>query len=144
MSTSYDTNTQLKKNTSDGVLQSEYAQIIGSLMYLLNCTRPNIVYAVSRLSRYTHIPNKNHWTALERLAKYLRGTIDYGLKFESSPPILEGYTDANWIFDSDEIKFTSGYVFTIGGGAILEIIQANMYSSVHHGVRVDRFREGMF
>ena len=34
-------------------------------------------------------------TALEKLAKYLRGTIDYGLKFESSPPILEGYSDVN-------------------------------------------------
>ena len=87
-------------------------------MYLMNCTRPDIAYAVSRLSRYTHNPNKDHWTALERLAKYLRGTIDYGLKFESYPPILEGYSDANWISDSDEIKSTSGYVFTLGGGAV--------------------------
>ena len=84
----------------------------------MNCTRPNIAYIISKLSRYTHNPNKDHWIPLERLAKYLRGTIDYGLKFESSPPILEGYTDANWISNSNEINSNSGYVFTLGGRAV--------------------------
>lgn len=87
-------------------------------MYLMNNTRPGIAYAVNRLSRYTHIPNKEHWTALERLAKYLKGTIDYGLNFGRSPPIHEGYSDANWFSDSDEIKSNNGYVFTLVGGAV--------------------------
>ena len=73
-------------------------------MYLINCTRPDIAYTVGRLSRYTQSPNQDHWTTLERVAKYLRGTIDYGLKFGRSPPIVEGYSDMNWIFDLDEIK----------------------------------------
>ena len=55
---------------------------------------------------------------MERVAKYLRGTIDYGLKFGRCPPIVEEYSDANWIPDLDEIKSTSGYVFTLGGGAV--------------------------
>ena len=84
-------------------------------MYLMNCTRPDIAYEVGR---YTQSPNQDHWTTYQRVAKYLRGTIDYGLRFDRSPPFVEGYSDANQISDSDEIKSTSGYVFTLGGGAV--------------------------
>ena len=55
---------------------------------------------------------------MKRLAKYLSDTIDYGLKFGRPLPILEGYSDANWISDLDEIKSTSGYGFTLSGGAV--------------------------
>ena len=57
VSTPYDANTYLMKNRGDPVGQAEYAQIIGSLMHLMNFFRPDIVYAVCRLSRYTHNPN---------------------------------------------------------------------------------------
>ena len=57
MSTPYDPSSQLKKNREHGVAQIEYAQIIGSLMYLMNCMRLDIAYAVGRLSRYTQSPN---------------------------------------------------------------------------------------
>lgn len=60
VSTPYEANIQLKKNTSHSVSQSRYAQIIGSLMYLMNCTRPDIAYVVGRLSRYTQCPSKEH------------------------------------------------------------------------------------
>nr|KYP35006.1 Retrovirus-related Pol polyprotein from transposon TNT 1-94 [Cajanus cajan] len=50
--------------------------------------------------------------------KYLRGTIDYGIEYNGFPAVLEGYNDANWISNSNEIKSTSGYVFTLGCGAI--------------------------
>ncbi|KAK4381706.1 Retrovirus-related Pol polyprotein from transposon TNT 1-94 [Sesamum angolense] len=91
--TPYDPSICLKKNNGDGVSQAEYAKIIGSVMFLMNYTRPDIAYAVSRLSRYTHNPNK-----------------DIG--------VLEGFCDANWVTDNDEVSSTSGYVFTLGGGAI--------------------------
>ncbi|XP_075083321.1 secreted RxLR effector protein 161-like [Nicotiana tabacum] len=78
----------------------------------------DIVYAVCRLSGYTHNHNKQHWSALDRLIKYLRGTMNYGILYSGFPSSLEGYNDANWISDSDETKSTSGYVFTLGGGAI--------------------------
>ena len=71
-----------------------------------------------RLSRYTHSPNNDHWAALARLMKYLRGTMNYGIWYSGLPAVFEGYSDANWISDSDEIKSTSGYVFTIGGGVV--------------------------
>ena len=60
MSTPYDSNTQLKKNRGDPIAQSKYAQIIGSLLNLMNYTRPDIVYAVGRLNRYTQNPNNEH------------------------------------------------------------------------------------
>ena len=93
--------------------QAEYAQIIGSLMHLMNFSRPDIAYAVCRLSRHTHNPNNDHWSALARLMKYLRGTMNYGILYSGFPAVLEGYNDANWISDSYEIKSTSGYVFTL-------------------------------
>ena len=118
VSTPYDANTHLMKNRGDPMGQAEYAQIIGSLMHLMNFSRPDIVYAVCRLSRYTHNPNNDHWSALARLMKYLRGTMNYGILYSGFPAVLEGCSDANWIFDSDEIKSMSGYVFTLGGGVV--------------------------
>ncbi|KAA0063949.1 ty1-copia retrotransposon protein [Cucumis melo var. makuwa] len=116
--TPFDTSKHLKKNKGDSVSQPEYAKIIGSMMYLMNYTRPDIAYAVSRLSRYTHIPNRYHWDALRHLLSYLKGTIDYYLHFNKFPAVLEGYCDANWVTDNDEVNSTSGYVFLLGGGAI--------------------------
>ncbi|KAA0042223.1 ty1-copia retrotransposon protein [Cucumis melo var. makuwa] len=116
--TPFDASKHLKKNKGDSVSQPEYAKIIGSVMYLMNYTRPDIAYAVSRLSRYTHNPNRYHWDALRHLLRYLKGTIDYCLHFKKFPAVLEGYCDANWVTDNDEVNSTSGYVFLLGGGAI--------------------------
>ncbi|KAK9723642.1 hypothetical protein RND81_05G015100 [Saponaria officinalis] len=102
----------------NSVNQEEYAKIIGSVMFLMNYTRPDITYAVSRLSRYTHSPNQSHWNALLRILKYLRGTMEWGLDYSKTPRVLEGYCDANWVSDNDEIHSTSGYVFTLAGAAI--------------------------
>ncbi|XP_070036284.1 secreted RxLR effector protein 161-like [Nicotiana tomentosiformis] len=115
----FDANSQLKKNNGDPVAQSKYTYIIGSLMHLMNFIRTDITYVVCRLSRYTHNPNREHWSALARLIKYLRGTVNYGILYSGFLSTLEGYSDANWISDSDETKSTSCYVFTLGSGAIL-------------------------
>ena len=118
VATPYDANSKLKKNNGEPVAQSKYAQIIGSLMHLMNFTRPDIAYVVCRLSRYTHNPNNEHWSALMRLMKHLKGTVNYGILYSGFSSTLEGHCDANWISDSDETKFTSGYMFTLGGGAV--------------------------
>ncbi|RVW44196.1 Retrovirus-related Pol polyprotein from transposon TNT 1-94 [Vitis vinifera] len=117
VSTPYDPSSQLKKNREYSVAQIEYAQIIGSLMYLMNCTIPDIAYAIGRLSWYTQSPNQDHWIDVHRVLKYLRGTVNHGLCFNGFPSVLEGFSDANWILDSNEMKSTSGYVFTLGGSA---------------------------
>nr|CAE02929.3 OSJNBa0014K14.1 [Oryza sativa Japonica Group] len=98
--------------------QLEYSQIIGSLMYLASATRPDISFAVSKLSRFTSNPGDDHWRALERVMRYLKDTVELGLHYTGYPAVLEGYSDSNWISDVDEIKATSGYVFTLGGGAV--------------------------
>ena len=116
--TPFDANCKLKKNTRDAVSQLQYSQVIGSLTYLMNATRPDIAYSVSRLSRYTSNHGKDHWEALVRVLRYLKYTITYGLHYTKYPPVLEGYSDANWISDNTETKSTNGYVFTLGGAAI--------------------------
>ena len=57
----------LRKNIGTEVRQLEYSQIIGSLVYLMNFTRPDIAYVISKLSRYTSNPSDDHWTTLLRV-----------------------------------------------------------------------------
>nr|CAH65951.1 H0716A07.9 [Oryza sativa] len=116
--TPYDPSLLLRKNKRIARNQLEYSQIIGSLMYLASATRPDISFAVSKLSRFTSNPGDDHWRALERVMRYLKGTVELGLHYTGYPAVLEGYSDSNWISDVDEIKATSGYVFTLGGGAV--------------------------
>ncbi|KAL6286505.1 hypothetical protein ACE6H2_010895 [Prunus campanulata] len=116
--TPFDANCKLKKHVGDAIAQLEYSQVIGSLMYVMNSTRPDLAYSISRLSRYTSNPGHEHWDALIRVLRYLKNTMSYGLHYTRYPPVLEGYSDANWISDNTETKSTSGYVFTLGSAAV--------------------------
>ncbi|GKF09742.1 zinc finger, CCHC-type containing protein [Tanacetum coccineum] len=87
-----------------------------SLMYAMTSTRPDIAYAVGRLSRFTSNPSRQHWKAITRVFKYLRGTKDYGLSYVGYPSVLEGYSDASWINHVEDSSSTSGWVFLLGGG----------------------------
>ncbi|KAL0332983.1 UNVERIFIED_CONTAM: Retrovirus-related Pol polyprotein from transposon TNT 1-94 [Sesamum calycinum] len=116
--TPVDLNLHLAKNKDEPECQIEYSRIIGSLMYIMNCTRPDIAYAVNKLSRFTSNLSKDHWKGLIRVLRYLKYTSNYGLHYTRYPAVLEGYSDANCISDSKDTKSTSGYVFTIGGGAV--------------------------
>jgi hypothetical protein len=116
--TPYDPSVLLRKNRRMAKDQLRYSQIIGSLMYLASATRPDIAYAVSKLSRFVSNPGDDHWHALERTMRYLKGTASYGIHYFGYPRVLEGYSDSNWVFDADEIKATSGYVFTLSGGTV--------------------------
>ena len=84
----------------------------------MNCTRSDIACAVSKLSRYTSNPSYEHWTALQRVLGYVSNIKEYFLRYGQYPPVLEGYSDANWIADSEESKSTRGYVFTLGGAVV--------------------------
>jgi len=84
----------------------------------MNCTRPDITYDVSKLSRYTSNPSDDHWHALLRVVGYLKNTKEYVLRYMKYPPVLEGYSDANWIVDSEELKSTSRYILTLRGATI--------------------------
>ena len=65
----YNANSQLKKNRGEPIDQTQYAQIIGGFLHLLNFFRHDIVYAVGRLSRYTNSPNQDHLDAIARLLR---------------------------------------------------------------------------
>ncbi|KAK1615396.1 hypothetical protein QYE76_020913 [Lolium multiflorum] len=115
--TPYDPSVLLRKNEKATKNQLRYSQIIGSLMYLACATRPDISFAVCKLSRFVANPGDDHWHALERVMRYLKGTMSYGIHYTGYPRGLEGYSDSNWISDA-KMKATSGYVFTLGGGAV--------------------------
>jgi hypothetical protein len=88
--TSVDVNLHLSKNTCDAISQVEYLQIIKSLMFLMNCIKPNITYIVNKPSRYTSNPGKNHWKAITRVLRYLRYSLTYRLHCTRYLAILEG------------------------------------------------------
>ena len=66
----------------------KYAKIIGSVMFLMSYARPDIVYAVSRLTKYTHNPIDNTWIAFKHLLKYLKGYIDRSFHYGKFPTVL--------------------------------------------------------
>ncbi|KAL0423271.1 UNVERIFIED_CONTAM: Retrovirus-related Pol polyprotein from transposon TNT 1-94 [Sesamum radiatum] len=112
--TPYDSSVALFKNESGvSVVQLRYSQIIGSLQYLANGTRPDISFSVSKLARYTSCPDKTHWGALDRVLRYLKGTVSLAIHYGRFPAVLEGYSDASWIAKNSGSNGCSGYVFTL-------------------------------
>ncbi|KAH9705859.1 hypothetical protein KPL70_012033 [Citrus sinensis] len=95
-----------------------YAEAVGSLMYAMLCTRPDICFAVGMVSRYQSNPGPEHWTAVKHIMKYLKRTKNYMLVYSGDELIPVGYTDSDFMSDKDSRKSTSGYVFTLGSGAI--------------------------
>ena len=116
--TPMDLNLALAKNKGESESQVDYAKVLGCLMYIMNCTRPDIACAISKLSRYTSNLNKTHWMAMRRVLGYLKHTQNFALHYKNYPAVIEGYSDANWVTGSTESKSTSGYVFMVGGGAV--------------------------
>jgi hypothetical protein len=116
--TPYDLILVLRKNKRIGRDQLRYSHIIWSLVYVASATKPDILFVVSKLSWFTSNLRDDHWHALERVMHYLASTMDYGIHYSWYPTVLEGYSDANWISDMDELYAMSGYVFTLGGTAV--------------------------
>ena len=116
--TPYDVSIHLNENLGRVVAQVEYASAIGSLMYAMHCTRPDIAFAVCKLSRFTKNPRVMHWKAITRVLGYLKRTKDLGLFYNYFPTVLEGYIDANWIKSTHDKMSTSGWIFILGDGAI--------------------------
>ncbi|XP_075100545.1 uncharacterized protein LOC142176513 [Nicotiana tabacum] len=116
--TPYDSSVKLTLNTGRAVAQLEYASAIGSMMYAMHCTRPDIAFAICKLSRFTSNPSNDHWKAISIVLGYLKYTKHLGICYNGFPNVLEGYSDASWITSVNDNKSTSGWIFTLGGGAI--------------------------
>jgi hypothetical protein len=95
-----------------------YASAVGSLMYAMLCTRPDICFAVGMVSRYQSNPGSTHWVDVKHILKYLRRTRDYMLVYHCEDLTTTSYIDSDFQSDRDSRKFISGYVYTLGGGAI--------------------------
>ena len=97
-------------------------------MYAALGTRPDISYAVQALSQYSSRPGPEHWTAVKRVFRYLKGTQYYGITYKGQGETrmtayyrnfrLEGYSDADWGSNPDDRRSISGYAFLIGNGVI--------------------------
>ena len=111
----------LKLDANSGTTECEptqYRQLIGSLIYL-TITRPDLSYPVGLLSQFMQTPRDIHLDCAKRVLRYVSGTMDYGILYKSATPIqLEGYTDADWAGYKADRRSTSGFVFSLGSGAI--------------------------
>ncbi len=96
-------------------LRVKYQFAVGSLMYLMLGTRPDLAFAVSQVSRYSANPTDAHWTAVQKIFRYIKHTKDLRLAFKGGD--LLGYTDASYAQDADR-RSVGGYVFKLGGAAI--------------------------
>jgi hypothetical protein len=118
------------RHGSEEVLSEKYPfrEAIGGLMYLANCSRPDIAFAVSVLARYSSEPTKRHWSGVKQVLRYLAKTKNYGLlyrrgRFAGDISLLvtndiAGYADAGYLSDPHKARSQSGYVFMSAGAAI--------------------------
>ena len=118
LSVSYDYNKKLRSNTERPVRQLEYSKIIGSLMYAMSCTSPYATFSIGMLSRFISNPENPHWDAVQKLMRYLKGTLNLSLLYIGYPAAIESFSVASWCLELDECGSTGGFVFTMGGVAI--------------------------
>ncbi|GKB77547.1 hypothetical protein Tco_0944442 [Tanacetum coccineum] len=114
ISTPFPTNVKLSSKMSSSskkermeMSRVSYASAVGSLMFMMICTRPDIAHAVGVVSRYIAEPGRGHWEVVKRIIRYIKGTSDVALCF--------GDLD---LCDLDESKSTAGYVFTLSGRTV--------------------------
>nr|KYP76596.1 Retrovirus-related Pol polyprotein from transposon TNT 1-94 [Cajanus cajan] len=108
-----------------------FASGVGSIMYGMVCSRQDLAYVISLVSRFMANPGQLHWNALKWLFRYLNGTLGYGLRFKISHierDVVIGYVDADFARCLDTRKSLIGYVFTTFGTAVTW--KANLQSVV--------------
>jgi hypothetical protein len=98
-----------------------YASAVGSLMYAMVCTRPDISHAVGTVSRYMHDPGERHWEAVKWILRYIQGSDRVGLLFQKGRDLSQlctGFVDSDYDGQLERRRSTTGYVFTLVGGPI--------------------------
>ena len=96
----------------------QYQAMIGSIMFAMIETRPDIAFATSLVSRHAKNPGKQHMEAVKHILRYLQGTKTKGITFGGGDLIIQGYSDSDWAGSKEDRKSTSGYVFMLNGGPI--------------------------
>jgi len=95
-----------------------YASAIGSLMYVMLCTRADVYFAVGLVSRCQSDLGLSYWKVIKRILRYLKGTSDSAMCYQGNDLHLKGYIDANYGGDLDDQKSTSAYVVLLNIGAV--------------------------
>ena len=97
---------------------STYRSLIGALQYLCH-TRPDIAFAVNKLSQFLQKPTSVHWSCAKRILRYLKGTVQYGLHISPSDRLqITGYSDADWACCPDDRRSVAGYCVYLGDSLI--------------------------
>jgi hypothetical protein len=119
MNTPMETKPKILVDTSLELIDATlYRQIIGSLMYLTN-TRPNICFSMNTLSQFLLEPRHVHLVAAKHVMRYLKGTLDCGLRYDGYHDFtLSGYTDLDWAGSVSDRKSTSRCCFSLGSAMI--------------------------
>ncbi|CAI7773831.1 unnamed protein product [Closterium sp. NIES-53] len=98
-----------------------YPELVGCLMYLMTCTRPDVAYPLSLLARYV-APGRHrkvHWDAAKRVLRYLCSTSGMGLVLGGrARVVLTGHADASWVDDLATQRSSQGYTFSLGSGSV--------------------------
>ncbi|GJW42708.1 hypothetical protein Tco_0071507 [Tanacetum coccineum] len=90
-----------------------YASAVGSIMYAVRCTRPDVAFAQNITSRFQQNPGELHWTVVKNILKYLRNTNDMFLVYDGNPSTelrVECYCNAGFEIDINDMKSLTGYV----------------------------------
>ncbi|XP_070025081.1 secreted RxLR effector protein 161-like [Nicotiana sylvestris] len=96
-----------------------YASVVGCLMYIKICTRPDISFVVNMLGRFSSNLGWAHWVDAKKVMRYLQRTKDFLLVYKKVDNLdLLVYSDFDFAGCQDTMKLTSGYIFMLGGGAI--------------------------
>nr|GFB49311.1 hypothetical protein [Tanacetum cinerariifolium] len=94
---------------------------IGSIIYAVRCTRPDLVFAQNITSQFQHNPGDIHWTTVKNILKYLRNTKDMFLVYRGDLKRelrVSCYADGGYLTDADDLKSQTGYVFVLNGGVV--------------------------
>jgi hypothetical protein len=98
---------------------NQFSELVGGLLYLSVCTRPDITQSVGALARYMSCPTTMHWEAAKHVLRYIAGTLDFGIRFGGgNADDLLGYCDSDYAGEVDSRRSTTGYVFILNGGVI--------------------------
>ena len=106
-----------EKNDKDRatLTSRKYRELVGSLIYLMTCTRPDISWVVTKLSQHLDKPEDADWVMLKHVLRYLKGTIDHGLYYQKSKNglVLTGYSDSDWASSTDDRRSTTGFYYSL-------------------------------
>ena len=113
-----DANALLLTEKVSSVANVPFRELVGALLFLSRNTRPDISFAVNFISRFNDCFQEKHWRAAKRILRYLKGTKQLCLTYNSQEQDFFGYCDSDWAQDRNDRKSTTGYVFFFAGAPI--------------------------